>query len=99
MVRAGDGREVIQLRVDLGILQMEIVGRPDGARPHEAASYFEHLRGLAAAAERSGQALTLTEEQCQEADREFVQYYHRRLCWLALRQFARAVADADHTLA
>jgi hypothetical protein len=34
-----------------------------------------------------------------EFDREFLQFYHRRICWLALRQFARAVADADYTLA
>jgi hypothetical protein len=34
-----------------------------------------------------------------EADREFMQYYHRRVCWLALREFRRATADADHTLA
>jgi hypothetical protein len=41
----------------------------------------------------------MTEEQCQEVDREFVQFYHRRVCWLTLREYARAVADADHTLA
>ena len=40
----------------------------------------------------------MTEEECEEADREFVQYYHRRICWLALREFPQAVADADHTL-
>ena len=28
-----DGREKIQLRVDLGVLQMEVAGRPDGKRP------------------------------------------------------------------
>ena len=41
----------------------------------------------------------LSEEQCEEADREFIQYYHRRIGWLTLRNFARAMADADHTLA
>jgi hypothetical protein len=34
-----------------------------------------------------------------EVDREFVQFYHRRVCWLTLRAFDRAVKDADHTLA
>src|SRR6266567_990805 len=28
-----DGREKLQLRVDLGVLQMELTGRPDGRRP------------------------------------------------------------------
>jgi len=29
-----DGREKLQLRIDLGVLQMELTGRPDGLRPH-----------------------------------------------------------------
>ncbi|MBL9122873.1 MAG: UvrB/UvrC motif-containing protein, partial [Planctomycetaceae bacterium] len=40
----------------------------------------------------------LTEEQCIEADRELVQFYHRRICWLVLREYGRAVRDADHSL-
>jgi len=27
-----DGREKLQMRIDLGVLQMEITGRPDGLR-------------------------------------------------------------------
>ena len=42
---------------------------------------------------------TLSEEQAMELDREFLQFYNRRICWLAMREFRRAVADADHTLA
>jgi hypothetical protein len=95
LVKAHDGRQVIQLRLDLGLLQLETTGRPDGARPHGRPTYFDYLKRRA-----GGRAdFVLTEEQCQEADREFVQYYHRRLCWLALHDYARAVADADHTLA
>src|SRR5581483_3203651 len=82
-----------------GLLQIETTGRPDGVKPHGCETYCEYLRKEAQVFESSGQAFTLREEQCQEADREFVQYYHRRLCWLALRNYARAMADADHTLA
>lgn len=98
LVQARDGRQVIQLRVDLGLLQIETTGRPDGAKPHGCETYYEYLRKQAPVFESAGQTFTLSEEQCQEADREFVQYYHRRLCWLALRNYGRAVADADHTL-
>jgi hypothetical protein len=98
LVQASDGRQVLQLRSDLGFLQMEAAGRPDGARPHGCATYFDYLKQQARFADRAGRAFTLSEEQCQEADREFVQFYHRRLCWLALHHFAQAVADADHTL-
>jgi hypothetical protein len=98
LVHGGDQRQLIQMRVDLGILQMEVQGRPDGKRPHGFPSYVEYLRYEARNAEKNGQTFVLKEEQCEEADREFVQYYHRRISWLALRNYAKAVADADHTL-
>lgn len=99
LVQARDGRQVLQVRVDLGILQLETTGRPDGQQPHGCLTYFDYLKQQAAVAGLSGPSFVLSEEQCHEADREFVQYYHRRVCWLTLGNFARAVADADHTLA
>jgi hypothetical protein len=99
LVQAPGGRQVIQMRVDLGLLQIETVGRPDGAKPHGHSTYLASLREQARLAEKSGTKFVLTEEQCQEADREFVQYYHRRICWLALKQYQKAIADSDHTLA
>src|SRR5229473_2116989 len=99
LVQAADGRQVIQMRVDLGLLQIETAGRPDGTRPHGSATYFDYLRQQARVADRGGQSFVLSEEQCEEADREFIQYYHRRICWLALRNYPQAIADADHTLA
>ncbi len=95
LVRATNGREVLQMRVEMGVLQLETTGRPDGTRPGGAETYFDFL---VATAESAGDGFELTTEQCTEADREFMQYYHRRICWLALREFRRAAADADHTL-
>lgn len=99
IVEAGDGREVIQMRIDLGVMQIEPTGRPDGERPSGFATYFDYLLEKADQAARSEVEFQLTEEQCQEADREFVQFYHRRICWLSLEKYHRAVSDADHTLA
>jgi hypothetical protein len=99
LLKGGDGRMVIQMRVDLGVLQLETAGRPDGKRPHGCATYFDYLRRKARGARKAERAFVLSEAQCQEADREFLQFYHRRICWLALRQYEKAVADADHTLA
>jgi hypothetical protein len=99
LIEARDGRAVVQLRVDLGILQMEVNGRTDGARPHGHGTFFDYLRELARPTEANGGAFRLDPEQCAEADREFTQFYHRRVAWLALRDFDRAVDDADHTLA
>jgi hypothetical protein len=99
LVQARGGRQVIQMRVDLGILQIETTAKPDGSRPHGHPTYLGYLQEQARLASKSDAPLVLSEEQCQEADREFLQYYHRRVCWLALRSYARAMADADHTLA
>jgi UvrB/uvrC motif len=99
LVQARDGRQVIQMRLDLGILQIETSDRPDGTRPHGHPTYFDYLRQQAALADSAGQPFLLTEEQTEEADREFIQFYHRRMCWLALRNYQRGIADADHTLA
>ena len=41
-VRGEDGRDLIQLRLDLGLLQMEATGRPDGQRPHGYESLLEY---------------------------------------------------------
>ena len=98
LVDAPGGRQVIQMRVDLGVLQLEVDARPDGAHPHGHDTYYEYLHDRSRAAQRAGSKFVLSEEESQEADREFMQFYHRRVCWLALRQYARAMRDADHTL-
>ena len=83
------------MRVEMGLLQMETDHRPDGTRPGDVNTYLDFVRQQSLGRE---DAFVMTEEQCAEMDREFLQYYHRRICWLALRQFDRAVQDADHTL-
>ncbi len=96
LLRAHDGRNVLQMRIELGVLQMEVDSRPDGARPEGHTTLLDALTEEAAAA---GDAFQLDEDRCFELDREFLQFYHRRICWLALREFEHAIADADHTLA
>lgn len=95
LVKGCDGRDVIQLRLDLGILQMETQGRPDGQRPRGFDSMLDWLLDQ----ERQNPDFELTEEICIDIDREFVQFYQRRVAWLRLQHFERAILDAEHTLA
>ena len=88
-------RRVLQMRVDMGILQLETDGRPDGVDFQGASTYFEYLKKKSR--QESGK-VELDEDTCLEIDREFVQFYHRRVCWLQLKEFKLAVRDADHTL-
>jgi hypothetical protein len=94
LVKGDDGRDVIQMRVDLGILQMETQGRPDGQPMNGFPTFLDHLLDL----EQSDPEFEMSDDQCFEADREFVQFYHRRISWLRLQHYHRAVEDADHTL-
>lgn len=95
-VPGADGRPVIQLRIDMGVLQMEITGRPDGEKPGGFDTVYDNLLALAF---EEGAEFELDDIRCADIDREFVQFYHRRLAWLALREFHCAVRDADHSLA
>src|SRR5436190_1974115 len=46
-IRQGaDGRDVLQMRLDLGLLQLETEGRPDGTRPGGKNTYLDHLYDL-----------------------------------------------------
>jgi len=96
LATAADGRDVLQMRVDMGMLQMECAGRPDGTRPGGAETYLDHL--LQEAFHRSND-FALDQEHCEEIDRELSQFYQRRICWLAVRHFDRVVQDASHGLA
>ena len=101
-VRARDGRQVLQIRVELGLLQLEVEGRPDGVRPHGFPTYFDYLRHRASTRSSTpsgGKApWTMSAEHCAEADREFAQFYHRRVAWLSLQHYDKALHDADHSL-
>ena len=96
IAQGADGRDMLQMRIDMGILQLEMEGRPDGTSPEEFDTYYSYLHSKAV---DFGEDFVLDEDQCNEVDREFVQYYHRRICWLRLQNYQRAVSDANHTLA
>jgi hypothetical protein len=89
-------RDMIQMRVEMGVLQMETTDRPDGSRPGGMATYLDFL-----IAERinGGENWRLGVEHSTEIDREFMQFYQRRISWLKLKEYANVVRDANHTLA
>ena len=47
LVKGKDGRDVIHMRVDMGILQLETTGRPDGNLFQEHESVLEYLQATA----------------------------------------------------
>jgi hypothetical protein len=93
-----DGYEKLQLRIDLGVLQMEMSGRPDGVRPHGCESLLAYHQLRAAHAVGRGEGYELTPEQCAELQQEGIQYYHRYLSLFQINDFAAVVRDTQRNL-
>src|SRR5438046_4243640 len=93
-----DGREKLQLRVDLGVLQMEMIGRPDGRRPHNCESLLEYHQRRAIRVAEKGEDYELTPEECAELQQEGIQYYHRYLSLFQINDFAGVVRDTQRNL-
>lgn len=96
-----DGREKIQLRVDLGILQMELDGRPDGKRPFGKDSlldYYSSALKKFKAENKSNEGFVLSREDCLNLQQEAVQYYHRYLSLFYLGDYEGVVRDTNRNL-
>ena len=101
MVEAEDGRQVLQIRIDLGILQMEIGGRPDGQRPRNRESWLDaHLEDLQQyqAAHGSARGFVLSSDDCRLLREEAAQYFHRYVAMFHLGHFNDVVRDASRNL-
>ncbi len=101
--KAKDGQEKIQLRVDLGLIQMNADGRPDGKRPFGYTSLLEYhqarLYKYVAAHEGSDEGFVLKPEECAKLQLEALQYHHRYICLLQLEDYAGVIRDAERNLA
>jgi hypothetical protein len=98
-----DGKEKLQLRVDLGLLQMNAEGRPDGKRPLGHNSLFEfyqaQLYKYVGAHGGSDDGFELKSEDCAKLQLEALQYHHRYICLLQLEDYAGVIRDAERNLA
>ena len=96
-----DGEARIQMRVELGVLQMDVNGRPDGLRPFGFDSLLEyHQARLARHEERNGTPLgfSLSPRQCQELRFEASLYYRRYVALFVLEDYADVVHDTRPNL-
>lgn len=97
-----DGTGKIQLRVDLGLLQMNAEGRPDGKRPMGHPSLFEYqeVRLKKHMEEHGGDDnFRLKGDDCAKLQLEALQFHHRYICLLELQDFDAVVRDTSRNLA
>jgi hypothetical protein len=96
-----DGSPKLQMRLDLGLLQMEMSGRPDGRKPHGFDSlleYYENELNEHRRANGTDVGFHLSSEQCQLLREEALMYYQRYLSLFVLEEFAGVVRDTSRNL-
>jgi len=96
-----DGRPKLQMRLDLGLLQMEMSGRPDGTTPHGCESLLDYYEARLDEHRRingTDLGFHLTPEQCQSLREEAVMYYHRYISLFVLEEYSGVVRDTARNL-
>ncbi|MBI2192504.1 MAG: UvrB/UvrC motif-containing protein [Planctomycetes bacterium] len=96
-----DGRPKLQMRLELGMIQMEMTGRPDGQRPHERESYLhyyqeklvEHVRKRG-----SKEGFRLSSDAAEHLRSEALHYYYRYLSLFHLQDYEQVVLDTARNL-
>ena len=96
VVTLADGREVMQVRLPLGIEQYEIDGRPDGQRPHGEESALDYQ--IEHSQNAGDSKFQLSPDDCVELFNEGVLYYYRYLHLFQLNDWPRTLRDTDRNL-
>lgn len=100
-IRTAAGEERIQLRLDLGLLQMRVDGRPDGRVINDCESWLEYHRQQQEEHDQANPDAArylLEPEDCNELLREGVQYYHRYLSFWHLGRYELCARDTNRNL-
>lgn len=101
IVRAADGRQVLQVRQPLGIEQYELDGRPDGQRVFEKESLLDALQErLSDHRETHGSDadFVIDHKDFLMLQNEGILYYYRYLVLFQINDFERTARDTQHNL-
>jgi hypothetical protein len=97
-ILGNDGKEKIQLRIDLGVIQMETVGRPDGTEPHDCESLLDWQRSRLERAQKKNEKYQLSPDEIGELQAEGIQYYHRYIALFQLQDYLGVIRDTQRNL-
>lgn len=96
-----DGRPKVQMRLELGLIQMEMTGRPDGSRPHERESYLHFYKEKFQKHWRKHETekgFSLSTEAAEQLRIEALHYYYRYLSLFHLNEFEQVAKDTARNL-
>lgn len=94
-VSTPEGRDVIQVRLPLGLEQYEINGRPDGLRPAEMESWYHYYSQKA---DRAGGGFLLGKEALKRLQEECMLYYQRYLLFFQISEYRLCARDTLRNL-
>ena len=100
VLQGTDGREIMQVRLPVGIEQYELEGRPDGQQPYGMETALEYHRAQLARAKEGGKeaSFKLSPDECAELFNEGVLYYYRYLHCFHVKDWKRTVRDTARNL-
>ena len=100
-IKDADGCPKLQVRIDLGVLQMEVEGRPDGLNPPGFDSLAAMHRAMLEGRTSPGgdtSPCELSRDEAKALRQEAIQYYHRYVALFALDDFEGVIRDTTHSL-
>ena len=101
-VKGIDGSDKLQMRIDLGLLQMNAQFRPDGKRPFGHPTLLDHfLIRLEKHRNTNGGedgGFSINPDECAKLQQEAIQFHHRSICNFELDDFEAVERDTDHIL-
>jgi hypothetical protein len=101
IIKASDGRDILQVRQPLGIEQYELDGRPDGEMPYGKETYLDvYLERINQFKEdsESDEGFFIQYEDFLKLQNEGILFYYRYLILFQIGDFKRTVRDTDHNL-
>ena len=101
MVKGAEDRPLLQVRIDLGILQMDMTGRPDGTTIRGFESCLHAVQQDLATyqeAHGSSRGFVISPEDARLLREEAAQYFHRYVALFHLGRFEEVVRDTRRNL-
>jgi len=97
-IKGQNGREILQVRLPLGVEQYEIDGRPDGKRPMNHESWLHYYWRQAKAFQGESKELVLTKEDFSRLREEGLLYYYRYLLFFQLQEYRLCARDTRRNM-
>lgn len=97
----GRGGLKIQMRIDMGIIQMDMDRSPSGERPNGYETWFHYYQHQQKEFDKSriDDFFVLTENDCIKLQREATHFYYRYLSLMKLGDYPRVIRDTERNLA